>query len=124
MTTPSTCCRKSSEQGCAWYIPSNSMAVATTNHFHSAKEAKCSCGQQSALSCTCEKFATENTVSGPRCSCRARPAQKCTCHRKGVENTTPTGSTCACGSRPADACTCEKAADRGSLPTETDFTTI
>jgi hypothetical protein len=52
-TKPATCCGKSSECVCA-------------------TQAKCSCGSQSALQCTCDKAATENTVSGPRCSCRKR----------------------------------------------------
>lgn len=34
-----------------------------------AAEAKCSCGEKSALNCTCEKAKTENAVSGARCSC-------------------------------------------------------
>ncbi|KAL8408879.1 hypothetical protein RB594_007347 [Gaeumannomyces avenae] len=69
-----------------------------------ATQAKCSCGKQSALHCTCEKAATENSVSGARCSCRARPAGECNCDRAGSENVRPTGSACACGSRPAGTC--------------------
>ncbi|KAL8381614.1 hypothetical protein RB595_005751 [Gaeumannomyces hyphopodioides] len=90
-----------------------------------ATQAKCSCGKQSALHCTCEKAATENSVSGARCSCRARPAGECNCERAGSENVRPTGSACACGSRPADACTCEKGGASGVYDpaNETDFTT-
>jgi hypothetical protein len=86
----------------------------------SATQAKCSCGEKSALQCTCGKAETENTVTGPRCSCRtsldsplilshhvltikigARPAGSCTCDRAATENSTPSGSVCSCGSRPA-----------------------
>merc|ERR1712093_171382 len=105
MPTPSTCCGKSG-QGCVC-----------------ASQAKCPCGEKSALHCRCDKASTENEVTGPRCSCRARPAGACTCDRASTENTTPSGSLCSCGSRPADACTCEKASDGGILPAETDFTT-
>lgn len=87
-----------------------------------AQQAKCSCGKQSALHCSCDKAAKENAVSGPRCSCRARPAGECTCDRASSENVKPNNS-CACGSRPAGACTCEKAADGGYNPNEIDFTT-
>ncbi|CZS89690.1 related to Cu-binding metallothionein [Rhynchosporium agropyri] len=104
MPTPSTCCRKSG-QVCVC-----------------AGQAKCSCGERSALQCSCDKASTENKVTGPRCSCRARPAGSCTCDRASTENITPSGSLCSCGSRPVDACTCENAADGGLLPTETDFT--
>ncbi|GKT49574.1 uncharacterized protein ColSpa_09755 [Colletotrichum spaethianum] len=91
----------------------------------SAQQAKCSCGQQSALHCTCSKASTENSVAGPRCSCRARPAGECTCDRASTENTKPAGETCACGVRPANACTCDKASDGSFNPSEheTDFTT-
>ncbi|KAF4630861.1 hypothetical protein G7Y89_g7275 [Cudoniella acicularis] len=87
-----------------------------------ASQAKCSCGEKSALHCTCGKAATENAVTGARCSCRARPAGSCNCERSATENTTPSGDLCSCGARPATACTCEKATDGGLLPTETDFT--
>jgi hypothetical protein len=50
MTKPSTCCGRG--DGCVC-----------------AATAKCSCGQQSAMNCTCERKASENTVAGPRCSC-------------------------------------------------------
>ncbi|KAG4424834.1 hypothetical protein IFR04_001994 [Cadophora malorum] len=83
MPTPSTCCGKSG-QGCVC-----------------ASQAKCSCGEKSALHCSCDKASTENEVTGPRCSCRARPAGACTCDRASTENTTPSGSLCSCGSRPA-----------------------
>ncbi|CZR61031.1 related to Cu-binding metallothionein [Phialocephala subalpina] len=107
MVTPSTCCGKSGE-GCVC-----------------ATQAKCSCGEKSALHCTCGKAESENSVKGPRCSCRARPAGECTCDRATTENSTPAGSLCSCGARPADACTCEKAADGGINPNENeiDFTT-
>ncbi|TVY22925.1 hypothetical protein LHYA1_G007481 [Lachnellula hyalina] len=123
MVTPSTCCGKSGE-GCVC-----------------ASQAKCSCGEKSALHCSCDKSATENKITGPRCSCRARPAGECTCDRSSTENKTPSGNLCSCGSREASefnpqdmgqsimltvitaACTCEKATDGGLLPTETDFTT-
>ncbi|CAD6586140.1 MAG: hypothetical protein ASARMPREDX12_002283 [Alectoria sarmentosa] len=108
MAVPSTCCGRSGKAGEACVC---------------ATQAKCSCGNKSALECSCEKAETENTVSGARCSCRARPAGQCTCERAKDENAKLTGSTCACGARPANACSCEKAADGGVLPTETDFTT-
>lgn len=72
-----------------------------------AKQATCSCGKESALHCSCDKAATENSVSGPRCSCRARPAGECTCERASTENTNPIAvgvSACACGVRPAGRC--------------------
>jgi hypothetical protein len=94
------------------------------NYFEStdsipASQAKCSCGQQSALHCTCGKAESENKIEGPRCSCRkflamshwyipiltsnlgARPAGACTCDRAATENSTPSGSLCSCGARPA-----------------------
>ncbi|KAF1959793.1 hypothetical protein CC80DRAFT_489879 [Byssothecium circinans] len=61
-----------------------------------AQEAKCSCGKQPALQCTCDKAATENKL--------------------------PT-STCACGKRAENSCTCGRASDGGSSALETDFTT-
>jgi hypothetical protein len=57
-----------------------------------AKQAKCSCGKNAALACTCEKSTTENIVAGPRCSCRARPAGECTCDRSATENAKPVES--------------------------------
>ncbi|KAI9151493.1 Proline iminopeptidase [Paramyrothecium foliicola] len=90
-----------------------------------AKQATCSCGQKSAMHCTCDKASSENKVEGPRCSCRARPAGECTCDRAATENTKPAGATCQCGARPVDACTCEKAADGGFNPAnEVDFTNL
>ncbi|QQK39919.1 copper resistance protein Crd2 [Penicillium digitatum] len=86
-----------------------------------AAQAKCSCGQQSALHCSCNRASSENVVSGPRCSCRSRPAGQCTCERSVTENQTITGETCACGSRPQASCTCEKAAAFDSA-LEVDFT--
>ncbi|KAF2814478.1 copper resistance protein [Mytilinidion resinicola] len=68
-TVPSTCCGRSSGDGCAC-----------------AKEATCSCGKKSALHCDCEKSSTENTVSGARCSCNQRAQGACTCGRAGEEN--------------------------------------
>ncbi|KZF22778.1 hypothetical protein L228DRAFT_247160 [Xylona heveae TC161] len=106
MVVPTTCCGRDG-QGCIC-----------------ASEAKCSCGSHSALHCTCDKAATENTISGARCSCRARAQGQCNCHRAATENKTITGDACACGQRQAGACTCEKAVDGGLLPTETDFTTV
>ena len=89
-----------------------------------AQQAKCSCGKEKALNCSCDKAASENTVAGARCSCHARPAGQCNCDRSGTENAPVAGSTCACGSRPADACTCEKSTTGGAAnPNETDFTT-
>ena len=44
-----------------------------------AKNATCSCGKQSALHCTCDRSAAENSTSGDRCSCGQRPAGACTC---------------------------------------------
>merc|ERR1712169_158015 len=87
MVKPTTCCGRS--DGCVC-----------------AQKATCSCGKQSAMHCTCEKKATENTLQGARCSCRARPAGQC-----------------ACDQRSAGSCTCEKAADGGLYPDEVDFTT-
>lgn len=52
MTAPSTCCGKSSD-ACVC-----------------ATQAKCSCGKNPALKCTCDKAVTENKVEGARCSCR------------------------------------------------------
>merc|ERR1712000_328043 len=103
MVKPTTCCGRS--DGCVC-----------------AQKATCSCGKQSAMHCTCDKKATENTLQGARCSCRARPAGQCTCDRASTENITPTGNTCACGQRSAGSCTCEKAADGGLYPDEVDFT--
>ncbi|KAI1636854.1 hypothetical protein F4809DRAFT_607380 [Biscogniauxia mediterranea] len=96
-----------------------------TNFFtlHTAKQATCSCGKQSALHCTCEKAPTENTVVGARCSCRARPAGQCNCDNAAKENAAVSGSTCECGARAAGSCTCERAAGGASNPNETDFTT-
>ncbi|TPX18365.1 uncharacterized protein E0L32_011740 [Thyridium curvatum] len=128
---PTTCCGKG-EAGCvcgkfAMGLPHriSSPCLSTTDKaLFTAQQAKCSCGQQSALHCTCNKASTENTVTGPRCSCRARPAGQCTCDRATSENTKPTGQTCTCGARPADACTCEKSADPKFDPSnEIDFTT-
>ncbi|TAQ90585.1 hypothetical protein B7494_g1119 [Chlorociboria aeruginascens] len=66
-----------------------------------SSQAKCSCGENSALHCTCAKSAEENKIEGPRCSCRARRAGECTCDRASTENATPSGSLCDCGARPA-----------------------
>lgn len=126
------------------------ITVPDTDSYLSAKQATCSCGQQSALHCTCDKATSENEVAGPRCSCRARPAGECTCDRASDENSTLSGATCQCGSRPSGkvlirpsppsprlpnfcrltlccvsgACTCEKAADGTYNPAnEVDFTT-
>ena len=102
MTKPRTCCGRADNCVCA-------------------TQAKCSCGQQSALHCNCEKKATENVVAGPRCSCSmtslapilpnpngpllgARPAGECTCDRAQTENQKVTGSSCACGQRAAGKC--------------------
>lgn len=74
--------------------------VDVTNNKSTAQQAKCSCGKQSALHCSCDKASKENTTAGPRCSCRARPAGECTCERASTENVKPDNS-CACGSRPA-----------------------
>ncbi|KAI1303853.1 hypothetical protein F5Y03DRAFT_359273 [Xylaria venustula] len=102
-----TCCGKSSGNECI-----------------TAKQATCSCGNKSALHCTCQRAETENSLSGARCSCRARPAGQCTCENAAKENTAPSGSTCECGSRPAGSCTCERAAaDDKPNPNEIDFTT-
>ncbi|KAF5019821.1 hypothetical protein F66182_8190 [Fusarium sp. NRRL 66182] len=110
VNTPATCCRSGDNVECACVSP--------------AAKATCSCGQKSALHCTCAKAPAENTVTGPRCSCRARPAGECTCDRASTENATVSGSACACGSRPAGGCTCEKASDGGFNPAnEIDFTT-
>lgn len=51
MVKPTTCCGRADSCVCA-------------------EKATCSCGKQSAMNCTCEKKATENTVAGARCSCR------------------------------------------------------
>ncbi|CAG8908954.1 unnamed protein product [Penicillium egyptiacum] len=122
-----TCCKTSQDGSCVC-----------------AAQAKCSCGQQSALHCSCNKASSENTVSGPRCSCRmwfhysdnleetygvyiniiktgSRPAGQCTCERSVTENKPIAGETCACGSRPQASCTCERAAAVDSA-LEVDFT--
>ncbi|KAL8381616.1 hypothetical protein RB595_005751 [Gaeumannomyces hyphopodioides] len=125
----STCCGKSDVCVCGksplWPCQPLKDATDMSCAPCPATQAKCSCGKQSALHCTCEKAATENSVSGARCSCRARPAGECNCERAGSENVRPTGSACACGSRPADACTCEKGGASGVYDpaNETDFTT-
>lgn len=49
----STCCKTNPSGGCVC-----------------AAQAKCSCGKESALHCTCNKSTTENTIQGARCSCR------------------------------------------------------
>jgi hypothetical protein len=49
----STCCKTTQGAGCVC-----------------AAQAKCSCGKESALHCTCNKASSENEISGPRCSCR------------------------------------------------------
>ena len=54
MTLPSTCCGRNS---------SSSTCVC-------ASQAKCSCGEKPALSCSCALAAKENAVVGARCSCR------------------------------------------------------
>jgi len=51
MVKPSTCCGKGDNCVCA-------------------QQATCSCGQQPAMNCICDKKVTENIVTGPRCSCR------------------------------------------------------
>ncbi|KAJ5090501.1 hypothetical protein N7532_009185 [Penicillium argentinense] len=101
----STCCKTSQDGGCVC-----------------AAQAKCSCGKENALHCSCNKSATENTISGPRCSCRSRPAGQCTCERAVTENQAISGETCPCGSRPSASCTCEKAEGIESA-LEVDFTT-
>lgn len=35
-----------------------------------AAQAKCSCGRESALHCTCNRAGTENYLQGAKCSCR------------------------------------------------------
>lgn len=100
----STCCKTSGDGICAC-----------------AAQAKCSCGKESALHCTCNKAATENATSGARCSCSmspilkfvaiggmmaltppgSRPAGQCTCERAVTENHPVTGATCPCGKRGA-----------------------
>ena len=77
------------------------LQLANYHTLLTAKQATCSCGEQSALHCSCNKASLENTLGGPRCSCRARPAGQCTCDRSPSENATPTGSTCSCGARPS-----------------------
>lgn len=52
MVVPSTCCKRAGGDCIC------------------ASQAKCSCGQKSALHCNCDKAATENAVKGARCSCR------------------------------------------------------
>lgn len=50
----------------------------------SASQAKCSCGEKSALQCSCDKATTENEVTGPRCSCRTYdcPALYCSANKQ------------------------------------------
>ncbi|OOF91295.1 hypothetical protein ASPCADRAFT_211125 [Aspergillus carbonarius ITEM 5010] len=104
----STCCKTSGDGNCVC-----------------AAQAKCSCGKENALHCTCNKASTENTVAGARCSCRARPAGECTCERAASENHPVRGETCPCGKRSSSSCTCEKgrAVDEAVGQLETDFTT-
>ena len=45
-----------------------------------AAQAKCSCGKENALHCSCNKASIENTVSGARCSCSMFPSPN-----KGIE---------------------------------------
>lgn len=70
----------------------------------------------SALSMTAQKAT---------CSCGKQPALSCTCDKAATENVKPTGSTCACGLRPAGACTCDKTGVTGgsNSANEIDFTT-
>lgn len=114
VSKPDTCCGSGSSCVCgkshtALYMtitsdcPSPVAIRHLTNHFP-AQQATCSCGQKSALHCTCDKASAENALEGPRCSCRARPAGECTCDRASTENSSIAGSTCACGSRPAGSC--------------------
>ena len=86
MTKPTSCCGRSDSAG---------------NTCVCKSQAKCSCGKNAALSCNCEKAATENKVAGARwsvhipkipspawitcakewtcrSSCQARPAGECT----------------------------------------------
>lgn len=101
MTNPTSCCGKSG-QGCVWYVTFFPFPRRErTNPQASASQAKCSCGEKSALHCSCDKATTENAVTGARCSCRARPAGACTCDRAKTENSTPSGDLCSCGSRPS-----------------------
>lgn len=65
----STCCKKSGET-CVWYALGISPLPELVTNFCSATQAKCSCGEKSALACTCGQSETENKVSGARCSCR------------------------------------------------------
>ncbi|QDS75225.1 hypothetical protein FKW77_000332 [Venturia effusa] len=76
--------------------PKNCCGRSTGGDCVCAAEAKCSCGKQSALHCTCEKASTENVV----------PANPC-----------------ACGQRAADACTCGRASEGTTSANEIDFTT-
>ena len=113
MTVPSTCCGRSG-QDCVC-----------------AAQAKCSCGKQSALKCTCEKANTENTVSGARCSCRMScPLLRTRCCRELALLSTPaivflswrgleyqnTNESNLAGARPAGECTCERAATENAKP--------
>ncbi|KAL4812598.1 hypothetical protein BDW67DRAFT_169807 [Aspergillus spinulosporus] len=101
----STCCKTNPSGGCVC-----------------AAQARCSCGKESALHCTCNKAPSENSIHGARCSCRARPAGQCTCERAASENNPVKGQTCPCGKRPEASCTCEKA-EAVESALETDFTT-
>ncbi|BDD54941.1 hypothetical protein MPDQ_004027 [Monascus purpureus] len=104
---PLSCCKNSQDGSCIC-----------------AAQAKCSCGKENALHCTCDKASSENTITGSRCSCRARPAGQCTCERAATENQPVSGDACPCGRRPSSSCTCEKAAavDTAAEALETDFT--
>lgn len=116
MTVPTTCCGKSGE-ACVC-----------------AAQAKCSCGKQSALSCTCEKANTENTVAGARCSCRKIPPYflYCACLEAPLASMTGllpwfwvstrlinvrTEILLAVGARPAGECTCDRASTENAKVT-------
>lgn len=120
-----TCCKTSGDSGCVC-----------------AAQAKCSCGKENALHCSCNKASTENAVTGARCSCSmsflfskryresevltdigSRPVGQCTCERSASENHPFTGSSCPCGARPEASCTCERA-DAVESAIETDFTSF
>lgn len=144
VTKASTCCRQG-DAPCACGKFKHSFLESKLLTLPPAQTATCSCGEKSAMQCSCDKAADENTVAGARCSCRARPAGQCTCQNATSENAGVSGSKCQCGSRPegmfailhaavaeaetdtgtnTGSCSCEKASDGAYNPgNEVDFTT-
>ena len=72
----------------------------------------------SAKECICAKNST--------CSCGEQPASKCTCEKASVENVIPeVGNACACGKRSKSGCTCGASGHcEVSREGEIDFTNV